>query len=146
MTIGSAAAHAQVSVYGQWGSKIEALLRRLVWLRDNEPDIKCLVRNVCRAHEVLNTLVVRARSLLTLLGSLVGLCPLRSCTTHAQVFSQWRDALKLVSKALDVQNPPLPHVSLTGVKRKGQARHTSFLHTATSCNATSNKKFAWAAT
>lgn len=38
-----------------------------------------------------------------------------------QVFSQWQGALQMVSAALNMQNPPIKHVSLTGVKRKGQA-------------------------
>jgi hypothetical protein len=101
-----------VAVHGQWGSKIEALLRRLVWLRDSHPEVKALVRRRLPSH-------VSFCEVATLCMCMVNLMPAHA---HAQVFSQWRDALLLVSKALDVQNPPLRHVSLTGVKRKGQAR------------------------
>lgn len=37
-----------------------------------------------------------------------------------QVFSQWKDALEIVSKALDVQRPCIQHVSLTGSKKGGK--------------------------
>ena len=33
----------QVVLKGQWGSKIEALLRRLLWLQANHPEVKSLV-------------------------------------------------------------------------------------------------------
>ena len=33
--------------------------------------------------------------------------------SRQQVFSQWPDALRLVGKALDVQQPPLRHVTLS---------------------------------
>ncbi len=34
----------QVSVQGDYGAKVVALLRRLIWLKENEPEIKSLVR------------------------------------------------------------------------------------------------------
>lgn len=39
----------QVSVQGDFGAKIVALLRRLIWLKEHEPDIKSLVSNRCSA-------------------------------------------------------------------------------------------------
>lgn len=36
----------QVNVFGDSGSKIHALLRRLVWLQENQPEIKSLVSPV----------------------------------------------------------------------------------------------------
>ncbi len=39
-----------------------------------------------------------------------------------QVFSQWPAALLMVGKALAIQKPPIKHVSLTGVKHRGQVR------------------------
>ncbi|BDA50767.1 probable E3 ubiquitin-protein ligase SHPRH [Coccomyxa sp. Obi] len=68
----------KVKVFGDSCSKIHALLRRLVWLQENQPEIKSLV------------------------------------------FSQWPAALLMVSKALAIQKPPIKHVSLTGVKHRGQ--------------------------
>ena len=34
---------AQVHVQGDYGAKVDALLRRLLWLKEKEPDIKSLV-------------------------------------------------------------------------------------------------------
>lgn len=34
----------QVTINGQSGSKIDALVRRLVWLREHHPELKSLVR------------------------------------------------------------------------------------------------------
>ncbi|CAL8465161.1 g4696 [Coccomyxa elongata] len=70
--------YSKVNVFGDSGSKIHALLRRLVWLQENQPGIKSLV------------------------------------------FSQWPAALLMVSKALAIQKPPIKHVSLTGIKHRGQ--------------------------
>ncbi len=35
----------QVNVQGDFGAKIVALLRRLIWLKEHEPEIKSLVSN-----------------------------------------------------------------------------------------------------
>lgn len=45
---------AQVEIFGSWGAKISALLRRLVWLQDNHPEIKSLVR-ASRLNNLLRT-------------------------------------------------------------------------------------------
>ena len=51
----------QVAWIGQWGSKIEALMRRLLWLRQHHPEIKSLVRQ--RSDLLLNCRAIPITSL-----------------------------------------------------------------------------------
>ena len=43
-------------VQGDYGAKVDALLRRLLWLKDKEPDIKSLVRlwSILHMFDALN--------------------------------------------------------------------------------------------